>query len=116
MADVFVRHPLRETPNADEGFMATVEFRDYEGDFEDIVELTRRVWVPEYSGQAWVPIPDAAFLRSKLAPQSGAVCPVAYEGTKLVGAACSYPHALRIGDTVYPVAMHVGFGFTVAPE
>ena len=94
--------------------MAGIEIRDYEGDFEDVVELTRRVWVPEYGGQTWVPIPDAAFLRWKLAPRSGAVCPVAYEGTKLVGTFFSIPHALRIGDTVYPVGMCTGF--TVAPE
>ena len=43
--------------------MAGIEIRDYEGDFEDVVELTRRVWVPEYGGATWVPIPDAAFLR-----------------------------------------------------
>ena len=94
--------------------MAGIEIRDYEGDFEDVVELTRRVWVPEYGGATWVPIPDAAFLRWKLGPHSGAVCPAAYEGTKLVGTVCSVPHAMRIGDSVYPVGMCTGF--TVAPE
>ena len=110
MANASVCYPLR----AIGGLMAGIEIRDYEGDFEDVVELTRRVWVPQYGGQTWVPIPDAAFLRWKLAPRTGAVCPVAYEGTKLVGTVFSIPHALRIGDTVYPVAMCTGF--TVAPE
>jgi hypothetical protein len=113
MANAFVRCPLRAIRNAG-GLMAGIEIRNYEGDFEDVVELTRQVWVPEYGGRTWVPIPDAAFLRWKLAPQSGAVCPVAYEGTKLVGTVFSVPHALRIGETVYPVAMCTGF--TVAPE
>lgn len=94
--------------------MAYVEIRDYEGDFEDIVDLTKRVWVPEYGGQTWVPIPDAAFLRWKLAAQGGAVCLAAYEGTKLVGTVFLVPHALRIREIVHPVVMCTGF--TVAPE
>ena len=109
-----VRRRLRVIRGTDGDLMAAIEIRDYDGDFEDVVELTRRVWVPEYGGHTWVPIPDAAFLRWKLAPQSGAVCPAAYEGTKLVGTVCAVPHALRIGDSVYPVAMCTGF--TVAAE
>lgn len=94
--------------------MAGFEIRDYEGDFEDVLELHRRVWVPEYRDQNWVPIPDGAFLRRKFTPQSGGVCTVAYKGTKLVGSVFSAPHALRIGDTVYPVALCTAF--TVDPE
>jgi hypothetical protein len=94
--------------------MARVEIRDYEGDFEDVVELYRRVWVPEYGGRTWVPLADAAFMRSKLSPESGAVCPVAYEGTKLVGGVFASPAEMRMGDTVYPMALCTAF--TVDPE
>ncbi len=34
-------------------------------------------------------------------PQSGALCPVAYEGTKLVGSLFSVPHSLRVGSSVH---------------
>jgi hypothetical protein len=94
--------------------MARIEIRNYEGDFNDVVELARQVWMPQYAGHTWVPIPDAAFLRWKLAPETDAVCPVAYEGTKLVGTVFAAPHALRMGGMVYPVGMCTGF--TVLPE
>ena len=48
--------------------MASIDIQDYRGDFEDVADLARRVWVPEYAGQTWVPIPDAEFLRWRLAP------------------------------------------------
>ena len=94
--------------------MAGFEIRQYEGDFEDVVELTRRVWVAQYGGRTWVPIPDAAFLRWKLKEQAGAVCPVAYHGTTLIGTIFAVPHAVRIGGQVYKVGMCTGF--TVDPE
>ena len=94
--------------------MAGIEIQDYRGDFEDLAELARRVWVPEYGGQTWVPIPDAAFLRWRLGPQSGALCPVAYDGTKLVGSVFSVPHSLRIGSSVFPISLYTGF--TVDPD
>jgi hypothetical protein len=61
--------------------MAAVEFRDYQGDFEDIVALTARVWLPEYGGRIWFPMPEASFLREKLSAESGALCPAAYQGS-----------------------------------
>jgi hypothetical protein len=57
--------------------MAGVDIRDYRGDFEDIVELAHRVWVPEYGGKTWIPLPEAALLREKFAPETGAVSLVA---------------------------------------
>jgi len=89
--------------------MASIDIQDYRGDFEDIAELARRVWVPEYAGQTWVPIPDAEFLRWRLAPEAGALCPVAYDGTTLVGSVFSVPHSLRVGGTVHPIALFTGF-------
>ena len=35
----------------------------YHGDFEDVAELTRRVWLPEYGGKTWVALPDGPFFR-----------------------------------------------------
>ena len=53
--------------------MAGIEIQNYRGDFEDIVELTYRVWMPEYGGKTWIPLPQAAFLREKLSPESDVV-------------------------------------------
>jgi hypothetical protein len=89
--------------------MAGIEIRDYRGDFEDIVEFVRRVWLREYHGKIWIPIPDVTFLRWRLSPKSGALSLVAYEGTKLVGSVFSFPHSLRVGDTVFPIGISTGF-------
>ena len=64
--------------------MAAIEIREYSGDFEDLVEFTQQVWVGEYFGRTWIPVPVAAFLRGRFAPQSDAICLVAYQGAKLV--------------------------------
>jgi Acetyltransferase (GNAT) domain len=94
--------------------MAGVDIRDYRGDFEDIVELAHRVWVPEYGGKTWIPLPEAAFLREKFASETGALCLVAYEGASLVGSVFSVPRRMRIAGTDYPVSMFTGF--TVEPS
>jgi hypothetical protein len=94
--------------------MQGVELQDYRGDFEDITELVRRVWIAEYGGQHLVPVPDAAFLRWRVGAQSGALCPVAYDGTSLVGSVFSLPHSLRIGSSVLPVALYTAL--TVDPD
>ena len=85
--------------------MEGIEFRDYRGDFEDVAEFIRRVWTPAYGGKMWFPLWDAAFFRWQLGPQTGGFCPVAYDGTKLVGGTFSMPHSLRIGTSVLPVAL-----------
>jgi hypothetical protein len=94
--------------------MKGVEFRNYDGDFEDVTELARRVWIPEYRGKIWVPIPASAFLRWRLAPQTDALCPVAYAGTRLVGSVFSLPQSLRVGSSVHRTAVYTGF--TVDPD
>ena len=94
--------------------MAGIEIRDYCGDFEDVTELTRRVWTPEYAGKVWVPIADVDFLRWRVGPGSGAVCPVAYDGAKIVGTIFSVPHPLRIAGSVLPVSLSTMF--TVDPD
>ena len=94
--------------------MQGVELQDYRGDFQDIAELVRRVWVAEYGGKHLVPIPDAAFLRWRVGLESGALCPAAYDGTNLVGSVFSLPHSLRIGSSVYPVALYTAL--TVDPD
>ena len=68
----------------------------------------------EYGGKIWIPIPDAAFMRWRVSPESGGRTLVAYQGTKLVGTVFSFPQSLRIGDTVFPVAICTGF--SVDPE
>ena len=88
--------------------------RDYCGDYEDIVEFWHRVWIPEYGGKMWVTATDAAFFRWLVGPQSGALCSVAYEGTKLVGSLFSVPHSLRIGSSVHDIGLT--FGLTVDPD
>ncbi len=98
----------------DGDLMAGIEIRDYRGDFEDVAELVRRVWVPEYRGKTWVPILDAAFLRGRFTPQCGALCPVAYDGTTLVGSVFSVAHSMRIGSSVFPIALYTAF--TVDPD
>jgi hypothetical protein len=94
--------------------MAALEVRQYVGDFEDIVALASRVWVGEYGGKTWAPLPEAAYLRERFAPETGAVCLVAVEGSKLVGSVMALPRTMRIDGTVHPVAMCTGF--TVEPS
>lgn len=89
--------------------MTKFEIREYRGDFEDVVELTRRVWMSEYLGKTWFPLPDAAFMRDRYASEPGAVCLVAYEGARLVGSICSAPRTMRVDGVDYPVAMNAGF-------
>jgi hypothetical protein len=94
--------------------MAAIEIREYTGDFEDLVEFTQQVWVGEYFGRTWIPVPVAAFLRGRFAPQSEAICLVAYQGTKLVGSIASVPQLMRIGGKVHPIAMFTWL--TVDPQ
>jgi len=94
--------------------MAAIEIRSYCGDFEDVAELMRRVWLPEYRGKLWVPIPDAEYLRWRFGPESKAVCLAAYEGAKLVGTIFSAPSPLRISGSVHPASL--SSVFTVDPD
>jgi len=84
--------------------MARVEIRDYQGDFKDVAEFFHRVWIGEYGGKTWFPIPNPAFMRWRVGPESGGFNPVAYRSGELVGSVFSFPHSLRIGETVFPVA------------
>lgn len=93
--------------------MARLEIRQYAGDFEDVVEHARQVWIGEYAGKTWAPLPDAAFLREKFAQTTGAVCLVAHEGTKLVGSVLSLPRTMRFHGEHHAIAMCTGF--TVEP-
>jgi GNAT acetyltransferase-like protein len=93
--------------------MQGIELQDYRGDFADIAELMRRVWIAEYGGKHLVPVPDPAFLRWRVGGESGALCPAAFDGTNLVGSMFSLPHSLRIGGSVVPVALYTAF--TVDP-
>jgi hypothetical protein len=94
--------------------MAGLDIREYRGEFEDVVELAHRVWVPEYGGKTWIPLPEAAFLREKFTSEAGALCLVAYEGANLVGSVFSVPRRMRIAGIDYPVSMFTGF--TVEPS
>lgn len=94
--------------------MAGIEIREYSGDFEDVIELSWRVWIAEYAGKTWAPLPDAEFLRQKFAPETGAICLVAYEAGKLIASVFALPRMMRFGDEVHPVAMCGGF--TVEPS
>jgi hypothetical protein len=89
--------------------MQRLEIRDYEGDFEDIVDLAHRVWVPEYGGRIWIPLPEAAFLRQKAGPQTGGVCKVAYENERLTGSIFSVPRVLRVAGKRHQVSLYTGF-------
>jgi hypothetical protein len=94
--------------------MAGVEIQDYRGDFEDVTDLTRRVWHQEYGGKVWAPIANAAFLSWRLGPRSGAVRLVAYEGKKLVGTMFSVPHPMRVAGSVIQASL--SNMFTVDPD
>ena len=87
--------------------MAGIEIREYCGDFEDLVELAQRVWIPEYAGRMWFSLPDAHSLRLQVAA-SGGGCIVAYHGTKPVGSIFSFPHSLRTRSCVLPIALTTG--------
>jgi hypothetical protein len=43
--------------------MAGIEIREYCGDFEDLVQFNRRVWIPEYAGKMWFSFTDLLTLR-----------------------------------------------------
>lgn len=89
--------------------MAGIEIRDYRGDFEDLAEFGRRIWIREYDGKTWIPIPNADFMRWRVSAESGGLTPVAYQGNKVIGSVFSFPQSLRVGDTVFPVAIFTGF-------
>lgn len=61
----------------------------------------------------WFPLVEARFLRWRLS-EDGAQSPVAYDNGAIVGWVASCPHSLRVGNTVYPVALYSGF--TVDPS
>jgi hypothetical protein len=94
--------------------MAPVELREYSGDYDDLVALAERVWIPEYGGRIWFPMPEASFLREKLAPVQGGICSVACAEGRLVGSVFSIPRVLRVNGTDFPVSMWTGF--SVEPE
>ena len=91
--------------------MANIELREYFGDFEDLVEFNRRVWIPQYAGRMWFSLPDAPTLRSWA---KGGGCLAAYHGTKIVGSIFSVPYSLRIRSSVVPTGLITGF--TVDPN
>lgn len=89
--------------------MPSVEIREYSGDCEDLVELAKRVWIPEYGGRIWFPMPEAGFLRDKLATEAGSICLVAYENGRLVGSVFAVPRSMKVGGIAHPVMMWTGF-------
>jgi hypothetical protein len=91
--------------------MANIEIREYCGDFEDLVEFNRRVWIPQYAGRMWFSLPDAPSLRSWA---KGGGCLTAYHGTKIIGSILSIPYSLRIRSSVVPTGLITGF--TVDPN
>ncbi|MFY9698164.1 MAG: hypothetical protein WAK34_07535 [Rhodoplanes sp.] len=91
--------------------MASTEIREYCGHFEDLAELNRRVWIPEYAGRMWFSLPDAATLS---AWAKGGGCLAAYHGTDVVGCIFSLPYSLRTYSSVIPSALITGF--TVDPN
>jgi hypothetical protein len=94
--------------------MPDIEIRDYQGDFEDVADLTRRVWDREYRGRLWFPVADAAYLSWRLSPACRAVCVVAYEGSKMVGTIFSAPQPMRVRDKVITASLSTMF--TVDPD
>jgi hypothetical protein len=94
--------------------MQQFEMRDHCDDFEEIAQFWDRVWSSEYRGKTWVVLPDAAFFRWLVGPESGAQCHVAYKGTKLAGCVFSAPYSLRIGSSIQPSGLV--FGLTVDPD
>jgi hypothetical protein len=86
--------------------MAGVEIRNYCGDFEDLVELTGRVWIPQYAGKMWFSLPDAPTIRGWA---EGGGCLAAYHGTKIVGCIFSIPYRLRIDSTEHTIGLITGF-------
>jgi hypothetical protein len=98
-------HEVRCSCSVGGGTVNRIQIRDYSGDFEDVAELSRRVWTSEYGGKMWFPLWDAIFFRWQVGAQSGALRPVAYYDTKLVGTFFSIPHVLRIGSSSLPIGL-----------
>jgi hypothetical protein len=85
--------------------MASIEIREYCGDFADIVEFNRRVWIPEYAGRMWFSLPDLVTVRSW---GQGGGCIAAYYGSKIVGTIFSIPCFLRVRSSELPAALITG--------
>jgi GNAT superfamily N-acetyltransferase len=76
-----------------------VEIRSYSGDYADVAELARRVWIPIYAGKTWFPLWDADFFRWQYGAQAAPLSVAAYDGRRLVGSILSMPHELRMGSS-----------------
>src|ERR1700675_3791304 len=74
-------HEVRCSCSVGGGIVNRIQIRD----FEDVAELSRRGWPSEKGRKMWFPLWDAIFFHWQVGAQSGALCPVAYYDTKLVG-------------------------------
>jgi hypothetical protein len=90
--------------------MAGIEIHEYDGDFEDLTELTRRAWTTEYAGKAWFSLPEAPALRHMA---RNGTCLAAYHGGEVVGSMFSIPYSIRVGPSTLPTAFITGL--TVDP-
>jgi hypothetical protein len=81
------------------------EIRTYCGDFEDVAELIRRVWIEAYGGKMWFPLWDAAFLRREFGTEGGALCLAVSQECRLSGSFLATPHILRMGSSTVPITL-----------
>lgn len=94
-----------------------VEIRTYDGNGNDVVELTSRTWRAAYGGKFWCPYWDTDYIRWQLLadrPGGRDFLVAAYEGTRLVGCFFAERMPFRIRDC--QVTGTIGSWFTVDIE
>jgi GNAT superfamily N-acetyltransferase len=82
-----------------------IDIRSYAGDFGDVAELNRKVWIESYGGRMWFPLWDPAFLRCQFGVEGEALCLAAFDGATLVGSSLTTPYSLRIGSSALPIGL-----------
>ncbi|MBI1825731.1 MAG: hypothetical protein HY287_01055 [Planctomycetes bacterium] len=94
-----------------------IEIRTYDGDGEDVAELTARAWRAAYGGVSWCPYWSAESIRWQLlsaCPDDRDFLVAAYNGCRLVGCFFAKRTAFQISSR--QVLGTIGSWFTVDPE
>jgi len=93
-----------------------IEIRTYDGDGEDVADLTARAWRAAYGGKSWCPFWSAEYLGWQLlrSPNDRDFLVAAYDGCRLVGCFFAERTIFRTDD--HEVVGTIGSWFTVDPE
>jgi len=94
-----------------------IEIRTYDGDGEDVADLTARTWRAAYGGKNWCPFWSAEHIRWQLLsgrPADRDFLVAAYDGCRLVG--CFFAERTTFRADNREVVGTIGSWFTVDPQ